>query len=218
MCGIVGIAGRNDAAPFLLNALKRLEYRGYDSAGIATVHAGKLARRRSIGKISNLSDKLESEPLPGTTGIGHTRWATHGRATLNNAHPHRAGKVAVVHNGIVENYREIRRTLSSKGYEFESETDTETVAKLCECYLDEGNDPYRAASKTISILRGTFALCFLFDGNEDFIFATRKGSPLAIGHGDGEVFLASDAYALAPLTSRITFLEEGDKVVVKSSG
>ena len=218
MCGIIGIAGRGEATPVLLDALKRLEYRGYDSAGIATVHAGKLARRRSIGKVANLFDMVVHEPLPGTTGIGHTRWATHGRPTVNNAHPHQAGKVAVVHNGIIENYREIRSSLSAMGYEFDSETDTETVAKLCQRHLDEGMDPFEAASKSIGSLTGAFALCFLFDGMEDFIFAARNGSPLAIGHGDGEVFLASDANALAPLTSRITFLEEGDRVVVKSTG
>ena len=218
MCGIVAVSGRREAAPVLLDGLRRLEYRGYDSAGIATVDAGKLARRRSVGKIANLAEMLACEPLPGTIGIGHTRWATHGPATVNNAHPHQAGRVAVVHNGIIENYREIRESLSNKGYIFDSETDTETIAKLCEWHLDEGLDPYHAASKTIEGLAGAFAICFLFDGLEDFLFAVRKGSPLAVGHGDGEIFLASDAKALAPLTSRITFLEEGDRVVAKSSG
>ncbi|MCY4459189.1 MAG: glutamine--fructose-6-phosphate transaminase (isomerizing) [Albidovulum sp.] len=218
MCGIVGVAGRKDATPVLLSALKRLEYRGYDSAGIATIHSGKLSRRRSIGKITDLSDIVANDPLAGNTGIGHTRWATHGRATLENAHPHRAGGVAVVHNGIIENYLEIRERLSELGYSFESETDTEAVATLCQHQLSAGMSPCEAATETIGMLTGAFALCFLFEGSEDFIFAARKGSPLAIGHGDGEVFLASDAYAFAPLTTRATFLEEGDRVVVKSSG
>ncbi|SHF25278.1 glucosamine--fructose-6-phosphate aminotransferase (isomerizing) [Ruegeria intermedia] len=214
MCGIVGVLGKHEAAPILVEALKRLEYRGYDSAGIATVNGGKLGRRRAVGKLVNLSDLLVHDPLPGKSGIGHTRWATHGAPSVSNAHPHQAGPVAVVHNGIVENYRELRAELAENGIDFQTETDTETVALMTEFYLKSGLSPVEAAFKTIDRLQGAFALAFLFDGRDDLIVAARKGSPLAIGHGDGEMFVGSDAIALAPLTDRITYLEEGDRAVV----
>ncbi|WP_299986827.1 glutamine--fructose-6-phosphate transaminase (isomerizing) [uncultured Ruegeria sp.] len=214
MCGIVGVLGSHEAAPILVEALKRLEYRGYDSAGIATVNGGALDRRRAMGKLVNLSDLLVHEPLPGKSGIGHTRWATHGVPSVNNAHPHKAGPVAVVHNGIVENYRELRAELGELGVGFVTDTDTETVALLTEQYMKDGLAPVDAAFKTIDRLKGAFALAFLFDGQEDLIVAARKGSPLAIGHGDGEMFVGSDAIALAPLTDRITYLEEGDRAVL----
>ncbi|WP_108861595.1 glutamine--fructose-6-phosphate transaminase (isomerizing) [Ruegeria sp. Alg231-54] len=214
MCGIVGVLGEHEAAPTLVEALKRLEYRGYDSAGIATVNDGKLQRRRAVGKLVNLSDLLVYDPLPGKSGIGHTRWATHGAPSVTNAHPHKAGPVAVVHNGIVENYRELRAELAEHGIDFTTETDTETVALLTEHYLKTGLSPIQAAFKTIDRLEGAFALAFLFDGEDDLIIAARKGSPLAIGHGDGEMYVGSDAIALAPLTDRITYLEEGDRAIL----
>ncbi|MBO9446469.1 glutamine--fructose-6-phosphate transaminase (isomerizing) [Ruegeria sp. R14_0] len=214
MCGIVGVLGDHEAAPTLVEALKRLEYRGYDSAGIATVNDGALGRRRAVGKLVNLSDLLVHDPLPGKSGIGHTRWATHGAPSVTNAHPHQAGPVAVVHNGIVENYRELRAELAEKGISFVTETDTETVALLTEYYLKTGLSPVEAAFQTIDRLVGAFALAFLFDGQDDLIVAARKGSPLAIGHGDGEMYVGSDAIALAPLTNRITYLEEGDRAVL----
>ncbi|WP_170400347.1 glutamine--fructose-6-phosphate transaminase (isomerizing) [Ruegeria arenilitoris] len=214
MCGIVGVLGEHEAAPILVEALKRLEYRGYDSAGIATVNNGALGRRRAVGKLVNLSDLLVHDPLPGKSGIGHTRWATHGAPSVTNAHPHQAGPVAVVHNGIVENYRELRAELAEHGVDFVTETDTETVALMAEHYLNTGLSPVDAAFKTINRLKGAFALAFLFDGQDDLIVAARKGSPLAIGHGVGEMFVGSDAIALAPLTDRITYLEEGDRAVL----
>ncbi|MDK3072363.1 glutamine--fructose-6-phosphate transaminase (isomerizing) [Sedimentitalea sp. JM2-8] len=218
MCGIVGVLGSHEVAPILVEALKRLEYRGYDSAGIATVNNGALDRRRAVGKLVNLSDLLVHQPLAGKSGIGHTRWATHGAPTVNNAHPHRAGNVAVVHNGIIENYRELRAELAANGVRFATETDTETVALLTEFYMREGADPVAAANKALDRLEGAFALAFLFDGQDDLIIAARKGSPLAIGHGDGEMFIGSDAIALAPLTDRITYLEEGDRAVLTRAG
>ncbi len=218
MCGIVGVLGNHEAAPLLVEALKRLEYRGYDSAGIATVHKGKLDRRRAVGKLVNLSDLLVHEPLAGKSGIGHTRWATHGAATVTNAHPHRAGGVAVVHNGIIENFRDLRTELAADGYAQESETDTETIALLARRELDRGTTPVEAARNTLKRLHGAFALCFLFDGEEDLMIAARKGSPLAIGHGSGEMFVGSDAIALAPMTDRITYLEEGDWAVITRAG
>ena len=218
MCGIVGVLGQHEVAPIIVEALKRLEYRGYDSAGIATVNDGQLDRRRAVGKLVNLSDLLVHEPLAGKSGIGHTRWATHGAPTVNNAHPHQAGPVAVVHNGIIENFRVLRTELAEKGIKFHTETDTETVALLAQYYISEGLAPSEAAAKTISRLEGAFALCFLFHGEDDLMVAARQGSPLAIGHGDGEMFVGSDAIALAPMTSRITYLEEGDRAVVTRSG
>ncbi|MEO1796508.1 MAG: glutamine--fructose-6-phosphate transaminase (isomerizing) [Pseudomonadota bacterium] len=217
MCGIVGILGSHQAAPILVEGLRRLEYRGYDSAGIATVNNGKLDRRRAVGKLVNLSDLLVHEPLAGLAGIGHTRWATHGAPNEANAHPHRGADVAVVHNGIVENYKELREELALKGAEFETQTDTEIVALLCQAYLNEGHAPREAAKAAIARLEGAFALAFLFNNEPDLMIAARKGSPLAIGHGDGEVYIGSDAIALAPLTDRITYLEEGDIAILTRS-
>ena len=214
MCGIVGVLGSHEVAPLLVEALRRLEYRGYDSAGIATINAGKLDRRRAVGKLVNLSDLLVHNPLAGKSGIGHTRWATHGAATVGNAHPHRSGPVAVVHNGIIENFRDLREELAAQGLTPETETDTETVVMLTRHHMDMGMTPRDAAKATLARLEGAFALCFLFDGEEDLIVAARKGSPLAIGHGDGEMYVGSDAIALAPMTDRITYLEEGDYAFV----
>ncbi|MEX3014560.1 glutamine--fructose-6-phosphate transaminase (isomerizing) [Gymnodinialimonas hymeniacidonis] len=216
MCGIVGVLGNHEVAPILVEALKRLEYRGYDSAGIATVQNGVLDRRRAVGKLVNLSDALVHDPLPGKSGIGHTRWATHGAPSVTNAHPHKAGRVAVVHNGIIENYRELRDRLSHR--EFVTQTDTETVAQLCEDFMDQGMSPRDAAAETLKHLEGAYALAFLFHGEEDLIVAARKGSPLAIGHGDGEMFVGSDAIALGPMTDQITYLGEGDYAFVTRAG
>ena len=210
MCGIVGVLGHHEAAPILVEALKRLEYRGYDSAGIATINGGDLNRRRAVGKLVNLSDLLVHEPLAGKAGIGHTRWATHGAPSLANAHPHRAGRVAVVHNGIIENFRDLRAELTGNGVGHETDTDTETIALIAQYYISNGDSPRTAAAKTIAKLEGAYALCFLFEGEDDLLIAARKGSPLAIGHGEGEMYVGSDAIALAPLTHRITYLEEGD--------
>ncbi|MEM9971822.1 MAG: glutamine--fructose-6-phosphate transaminase (isomerizing), partial [Pseudomonadota bacterium] len=218
MCGIVGILGDHEAAPTLVEALKRLEYRGYDSAGIATVSEGRLDRRRAVGKLVNLSDLLVHEPLSGKSGIGHTRWATHGAPSVSNAHPHRSGPVAVVHNGIIENFKALREDLAAKGYTAETETDTETISMLAQSFLDQGLAPRDAAEQTIARLQGAFALAFLFDGEDDLIVAARKGSPLAVGHGEGEMFIGSDAIALAPLTDRITYLEEGDRAEITRDG
>ncbi len=218
MCGIIGVLGDHEVAPILVEALRRLEYRGYDSAGIATVNAGKLDRRRALGKLVNLSDLLVHDPLAGRAGIGHTRWATHGAPSVVNAHPHQSGPVAVVHNGIIENFRELREELQAAGMSFVTQTDTETVALLTQKYMQEGDAPVAAAFRALDRLQGAFALAFLFDGEDDLIVAARKGSPLAIGHGDGEMFIGSDAIALAPLTDRITYLEEGDRAVVTRAG
>ncbi|MBT8408509.1 MAG: glutamine--fructose-6-phosphate transaminase (isomerizing) [Alphaproteobacteria bacterium] len=218
MCGIVGILGDHEAAPTLVEALRRLEYRGYDSAGIATVNEGKLDRRRAVGKLVNLADLLVHEPLLGKSGIGHTRWATHGAPNVQNAHPHKSGPVAVVHNGIIENFRALREDLAEKGYGAETDTDTETIAMLAQSFIDQGLAPRDAAEQTIARLEGAFALAFLFDGEEDLIIAARKGSPLAVGHGKGEMYLGSDAIALAPLTEKITYLEEGDCAFLTRAG
>ncbi|UWQ94763.1 glutamine--fructose-6-phosphate transaminase (isomerizing) [Rhodobacteraceae bacterium M385] len=216
MCGIVGVLGDHEVAPILVEALKRLEYRGYDSAGIATVNDGVLDRRRAVGKLVNLSDTLVHQPLAGKSGIGHTRWATHGGPTVANAHPHQAGRVAVVHNGIIENFKELRDGLQHRT--FVSQTDTETVAQLCEDFLDKGLPPREAAVETLKHLEGAYALAFLFHGEEDLLVAARMGSPLAIGHGDGEMFVGSDAIALGPMTNQITYLEEGDYAFVTRAG
>ncbi len=218
MCGIVGILSKHEAAPILVEALKRLEYRGYDSAGIATVNNGDLDRRRAVGKLVNLSDLLVHQPLPGKSGIGHTRWATHGAPTEGNAHPHKTARVAVVHNGIIENYRDLREDLAAKGMECQTETDTETISLMAQAFLDQGLAPRDAAEQTIARLDGAFALAMLFEGEEDLIIAARKGPPLAVGYGEGEMFLGSDAIALAPLTDRITYLEEGDMAVLTRDG
>ena len=217
MCGIIGVLGTHEAAPLLVEALKRLEYRGYDSAGIATVNDGRLDRRRAVGKLVNLSDLLVHDPLPGKAGIGHTRWATHGAPNTENAHPHKSGPVAVVHNGIIENYKELRDELASHGVVPETETDTETVALLTDHYMQQGASHVEAARQCLARLEGAFALAFLFAGEDDLIVAARRGSPLAIGHGQGEVYVGSDAIALAPLTDRITYLEEGDHAVLTRS-
>ena len=215
MCGIIGILGKNQVAPQLVEALKRLEYRGYDSAGVATVDdAGALDRRRAVGKLVNLSDLLVHHPLEGRAGIGHTRWATHGAATERNAHPHRHGPVAVVHNGIIENFRDLRAELARAGIVPQTETDTETVALLTGHHIAQGMTPVQAVAATLKRLHGAFALAFLFEGQGDLMIGARKGSPLALGHGDGEMFLGSDAIALAPFTDRITYLEDGDYVVL----
>lgn len=214
MCGIVGVLGKSEAAETILAGLKRLEYRGYDSAGIATVSDGKLWRRRATGKLSALSALVQQEPIKGSIGIGHTRWATHGAPTVKNAHPHSAGQVAVVHNGIIENYRALREELQTAGVEFSSETDTEVVAQLCQSFLRRGLGAADAAAATLNRLEGAFALCFVFEKEDDLMVVARKGSPLAIGHGDGEMFVGSDALALAPMTNRVTYLEEGDWAVL----
>ncbi|WP_439121319.1 glutamine--fructose-6-phosphate transaminase (isomerizing) [Marivita sp.] len=214
MCGIVGVLGQHEAAPLLVEALKRLEYRGYDSAGIATVNNGTLDRRRAVGKLVNLSDLLVHDPLPGKSGIGHTRWATHGEPNTQNAHPHQSGPVAVVHNGIIENYKDLRAELAEHQITPQTDTDTETVALLTHHYIQQGITHVDAARACLARLEGAFALAFLFDGEDDLIVAARKGSPLAIGHGDGEMFVGSDAIALAPMTDTITYLEEGDCAVL----
>ena len=218
MCGIIGILGDHEVAPLLVESLKRLEYRGYDSAGIATVNEGRLDRRRAVGKLANLSDLLVHDPLPGKAGIGHTRWATHGAATESNAHPHQSGPVAVVHNGIIENFRALREELAMAGLTPESQTDTETVALLARHFIDGGMTPRAAATATLARLEGAFALLFLFEGEPDLLIAARKGSPLAIGHGQGEMFVGSDAIALAPFTDAITYLDEGDYAFVTRAG
>lgn len=218
MCGIVGMLGQHQVAPILVDALKRLEYRGYDSAGIATVHNGHLERRRAVGKLVNLSDMLVHNPLAGQAGIGHTRWATHGPANEQNAHPHACGPVTVVHNGIIENFRELRAKLAPLGYAAATDTDTETVAMLCAHYMAQGRDPKAAVIATVADLDGAFALLFLFEGHENLMIAARKGSPLAIGHGDGEMYVGSDAIALAPMTDQITYLDEGDIAFITRDG
>jgi glucosamine--fructose-6-phosphate aminotransferase (isomerizing) len=219
MCGIIGILGLNEVSPQLVDGLRRLEYRGYDSAGVATVDAqGRLARRRAVGKLVNLSDKLVHEPLTGHSGIGHTRWATHGAATEENAHPHQSGRVAVVHNGIIENFRDLRAELAKHGIQPQSQTDTETVALWAAYCMDQGMSPVNAARATLDRLQGAFALAFLFQGEGDLMVAARKGSPLAIGHGDGQMFVGSDAVALAPYTDRITYLEDGDHAILTRAG
>ncbi|MEO1563700.1 MAG: glutamine--fructose-6-phosphate transaminase (isomerizing) [Pseudomonadota bacterium] len=217
MCGIVGVLGEHEAAPILVEALRRLEYRGYDSAGIATLDNGVLDRRRAVGKLANLADLLVHNPIKGHAGIGHTRWATHGAATEGNAHPHRAGPVAVVHNGIIENFKELREDMAKDGITFQTDTDTECVAKYCERELSRGASPKEAAANTLKALQGAYALCFLFDGEEDLMIAARQGSPLAIGHANDAVYVGSDAIALAPMTGEITYLEEGDWAVLTRS-
>ena len=212
MCGIIGIIGTEAATPRLMEGLKRLEYRGYDSAGVATVHQGCIDRRRAEGKLANLEAVLADQALPGDTGIGHTRWATHGAPTENNAHPHVSDKVAVVHNGIIENFKALRDELAEKGHTLETETDTEVVAHLITDYLNGANDPRDAVRQTLKRLEGAFALAILFEGHEGLMYGARRGSPLVVGHGDGEMYLGSDAIALATLTNRITYLDEGDWV------
>jgi glucosamine--fructose-6-phosphate aminotransferase (isomerizing) len=212
MCGIVGVIGGEEASPILVEALKRLEYRGYDSAGIATLVKGQIERRRAKGKLVNLETSLNETPLLGTIGIGHTRWATHGIPNENNAHPHATDRVAIVHNGIIENFRELRERLTNEGAHFSTETDSEVVAHLITHYLDKGMSPREAAPAALKELEGAFALGILFRGEEDLIIGARRGSPLAVGYGENAMYLGSDAYALAPMTNRVAYLEEGDRV------
>ena len=216
MCGIVGIISKHPVAGELVEGLRRLEYRGYDSAGIATLINGRIERRRAEGKLDNLAARLEREPMPGTIGIGHTRWATHGLPIEKNAHPIATDRVAVVHNGIIENYQALRQELTGLGYSFHTDTDTEAVAIMATRYLAEGATPAQAVAKTLPRLEGAFALVFLFAGEHDLLICARSGPPLAIGYGDGEMFVGSDALALAPLTRRIAYLEDGDWAVVTS--
>jgi glucosamine--fructose-6-phosphate aminotransferase (isomerizing) len=212
MCGIIGIVGRDDAAPQLLEGLRRLEYRGYDSAGIATLVNGAVERRRAEGKLVNLEELLRQQPMGGRIGIGHTRWATHGSPSETNAHPHATDRVAVVHNGIIENFRELRHELEGKGHAFLTETDTEVIVHLITEFLDQGLSPRKATARALEQLEGAFALGLLFADEPDLVIGARRGSPLAVGYGDGETYLGSDALALAPMTDRITYLEEGDWV------
>lgn len=214
MCGIVGILGQQPVAWDLLAALKRLEYRGYDSAGIATIESGRIERVRAPGKLKELERKLESQKLNGTAGIGHTRWATHGAPNENNAHPHIAGQVAVVHNGIIENFRELKQELENAGVAFSTETDTEVVAHLLNRALAVGLSPREAVHQTLKRLQGAFALAIMFTGEDDLMIGARRGPPLAIGHGNNQMYLGSDAIALAPFTNRVTYLEDGDWAVL----
>jgi glucosamine--fructose-6-phosphate aminotransferase (isomerizing) len=218
MCGIVGILGRGPVADQLVDSLKRLEYRGYDSAGVATLEGAQLDRRRAKGKLKNLEAVLKSAPLEGRIGIGHTRWATHGKPTESNAHPHATDTVAVVHNGIIENFRDLRAQLEKNGAKFTSETDTEVVAHLVSSYLAKGMTPIEAVKETLPQLHGAFALAFIFKGEDNLMIGARKGSPLAVGYGDGEMYLGSDAIALGPFTDTISYLEDGDWVALTRSG
>jgi glucosamine--fructose-6-phosphate aminotransferase (isomerizing) len=218
MCGIIAILGTEPVALGLVEALKRLEYRGYDSAGVATLEQGLLTRRRAEGKLKNLEKRLAGEPLNGVSGIGHTRWATHGRPNEINAHPHATDRVAVVHNGIIENFAELRRELEGRGAKFATETDTEVVVHLVTDEMSKGADPAAAVAAALPRLRGVFALAFLFAGEDDLVIGARRGPPLAVGYGDGEMYLGSDAIALAPFTGSIAYLEDGDWVIVRRSG
>ncbi len=218
MCGIVGVLGKGAVAELLVDALKRLEYRGYDSAGVATLENGRIERRRAQGKLRNLEELLKREPLHGNTGIGHTRWATHGKPSEANAHPHMTDDVAVVHNGIIENFRELKAMLMAEGAPFTSDTDTEVIAHLITRELRAGKDPVAAVYQTLNQLHGAFALAIIFRGYDDLMIAARQGSPLAIGYGDGEMFVGSDAIALAPFTDQIAYLEDGDWAVITREG
>ncbi len=218
MCGIIGIVGKASVADRLVDGLKRMEYRGYDSAGICTLHDGALVRRRAEGRLANLVTVLASDPAPGNVGIAHTRWATHGAPTSANAHPHATAEVAIVHNGIIENYKELRTELAAMGRVFESETDTEIVAHLISVEVEAGADPVEAVREVLPRLRGAFALAIAFRSHPDLLIGARLGSPLVLGYGEGEMYLGSDALALAPLTQRISYLEEGDWVVLRRDG
>jgi glutamine---fructose-6-phosphate transaminase (isomerizing) len=218
MCGIVGVLGTGPVAGSIVDALKRLEYRGYDSAGVATLENGRLARRRAEGKLKNLEAKLAAAPLSGSIGIGHTRWATHGKPTENNAHPHASPRLAVVHNGIIENFRALREELAAKGYVFETQTDSEIAAFVVEDELARGKAPAEAVHAALGRMRGAFALVYLFEGEDDLLIGARQGAPLAVGYGDRETYLGSDALALAPFTDRVAYLEEGDWVVATRAG
>jgi glucosamine--fructose-6-phosphate aminotransferase (isomerizing) len=214
MCGIVGIAGAADVAPVILDALRRLEYRGYDSAGIATLVNGKIERRRSPGKLSKLDAVLQKEPLSGHTGIGHTRWATHGAPTETNAHPHATARVAIVHNGIIENFRELREELTKRGHKFESQTDSEVAAHLITDTLDRGMTPEEAAKAAVQRLTGAYSIAMIFKDHEGLLIGARKGAPMAVGYARHEAYLGSDAFALAPFTNRVAYLEDGDVAVI----
>jgi glutamine---fructose-6-phosphate transaminase (isomerizing) len=218
MCGIVGIVGKGNATPLLVDGLKRLEYRGYDSSGVATLVNGKIERRRASGRIASLEERLAADPLPGTTGIAHTRWATHGAPVENNAHPHATERVAIVHNGIIENFAELKAELAAKGRVFASETDSEVIAHLLTVLIAEGLSPEKAFAAALKRFHGAFALAAIVSGREDMLLAARRGSPLAVGYGEGEMFVGSDALALAPLTRKIAYLDDGDWVVVTPSG
>ncbi|MEH6791941.1 glutamine--fructose-6-phosphate transaminase (isomerizing) [Parasphingorhabdus sp.] len=218
MCGIIGIVGREPVSDRLVDGLKRMEYRGYDSAGVCTVHDGQLVRRRAEGKLANLVAVLKEDDAPGNIGIAHTRWATHGAPTTSNAHPHATGEVALVHNGIIENFRSLREQLSARGRTFESETDTEVVAHLVSEQIEAGKSPEAAVQAVLPLLRGAFALAIAFRSHPDLLIGARLGSPLVVGYGDGETYLGSDALALAPLTQKIAYLEEGDWVVISRAG
>ncbi len=218
MCGIIGVLGSQPAAGPLVDALRRLEYRGYDSAGVATVVNGSIMRRRAEGKLKNLEARLAADPLPGSSGIGHTRWATHGAPTERNAHPHLSEGVCVVHNGIIENFRDLRQELEADGVRFETDTDTEVIGHLVSREMRKGAEPASAVQAALKQLQGAFALAILFAGHDDLMIGARRGSPLAVGHGKGEMFLGSDAMALAPFTDQITYLEEGDWVILKRAG
>ena len=217
MCGIVGIAGNQDVAPVILEALKRLEYRGYDSAGIATLVDGKIERRRSPGKLSKLDAVLQKQPLSGHTGIGHTRWATHGAPTEINAHPHATARVAIVHNGIIENFRELRDELTARGHKFESQTDSEVAAHLITDNMDQGMSPEDAAKAAVARLTGAYSIAMIFKDHEGLLIGARKGAPLAVGYAEKEAYLGSDAFALAPFTNKVAYLEDGDVAVIKGA-
>ncbi|HEX5775646.1 MAG TPA: isomerizing glutamine--fructose-6-phosphate transaminase, partial [Caulobacteraceae bacterium] len=214
MCGIIGIVGKEPVTGRLIESLKRLEYRGYDSAGVATIHDGKLDRRRAQGKIKALEEVLAEQPLSATVGIGHTRWATHGVPSERNAHPHKSGRVSLVHNGIIENFAELKAELMAKGRAFESDTDTEVIAQLIDDRLEAGDDPLTAFKTTLDKLTGAYALAVLVEGQDELVMGARRGSPLVVGHGDGEMFLGSDALAVGPFTNRVTYLNEGDYVAI----
>ncbi len=218
MCGIIGVIGSHPAAQVILDGLRRLEYRGYDSAGIATLVDGAIERRRAEGKLGNLAALLERTPLPGTTGIGHTRWATHGAPTENNAHPHATALVSIVHNGIIENHAALRAELEAAGLQFHTETDTETVAQLVDLHLRQGMSPVEAAGAAFRRLHGAYALAMIFAGHPELIVGAQHGAPLAVGFGEDEMFVGSDGLALAPLTRRIAYLKDGDWTVVNRKG
>jgi glucosamine--fructose-6-phosphate aminotransferase (isomerizing) len=218
MCGIIGIIGKSEVAPLLIDGLRRLEYRGYDSAGIATLVDGRIERRRAEGKLINLDRRVHEQPIAGTVGIGHTRWATHGGPTENNAHPHATDRVAVVHNGIIENYQELKAELEEHGHRFETETDTEIIVHLVTWYLHQGLSPVDASAAALKRLEGAFSLALIFAGEHELMIGARRGTPLAVGYGPGEMYLASDAFALAPLTNRLSYLEDGDWVVLNRDG
>ncbi len=218
MCGIIGVLGTNQATPLIFDGLKRLEYRGYDSAGVATLVDGRIDRRRAEGKLQNLQAVLENEPLPGTIGIGHTRWATHGVPSTENAHPHATARVAVVHNGIIENFQPLRAELTDLGHKFENDTDTEVVVHLVTHFFDQGMSPQNATVAMLAKVQGAFALGLLFAGEDDLLIGARRGCPLAVGVGEGEMYLASDAIALAPMTRQIVYLEEGDWAEISRRG